>query len=248
MNIKKNKSPGLKPKFPKIHIDNSKDVLLAFTDGGCNGNGKEVNRGAYAFCIVEKNKLLYDYSREQNNTTNNKMELEAILNCLTFIEDTIPDTTQVLLHSDSQYAIHGICSWRHGWKKKQWLGVKNVEQWQMISALVDRLPNVQYKWVKAHQEDNSLETRWNKHVDALCTNICGDDQEYKVYTDRKEGAKVTKNTSKAKKTAKQLIPDAKTFLLQEWFKVTPQDERELWYKCSDWASRIVEVMQKYREL
>lgn len=164
---KKGTNP-LKPKFPKIHIDHSKDIVMAFTDGGCHPNGKPVNKGGYAFVVVEHDKVLYDYSKSDVNTTNNKMELQAIIDCLCWISEEIPETTQVLLHSDSQYCIHGIQTWRHNWMKKGWKDVKNAEQWKILSALVDSIQNVQYKWIRAHQEDGSIETKYNNIVDELC--------------------------------------------------------------------------------
>lgn len=168
MKLNKASSNPLKPKFPKIHIDNSKPVVMCFTDGACEGNGKMENKGGYAFAAIENDKVIYDYNNSAVNTTNNKMELQAIIDCLQWVKSEIPDT-QVLLHSDSQYCIHGICTWRYGWIRKNWHEVKNVEQWQELSQLVDSMPNVQYKWVKAHQEDDGFESRYNRHVDKLAT-------------------------------------------------------------------------------
>lgn len=163
-------SNPLKPKFKPIQIDKSKELLLAFTDGGCwPNNPNKPNKGGYAFCIVEKDQVLHEYSRGEKNTTNNRMELQGIIDCLIYVEENVPADVQVLLHSDSQYCIHGICTWRHNWKKKGWNGIKNPEQWKHLSELVDRNPNVQYKWVRGHQEGDHTEARWNAYVDTLCT-------------------------------------------------------------------------------
>lgn len=160
----KQRSP-LKPKFPKIQIDKNKDVLMCWTDGACEGNGKEKNIGGYGFLIVENDKVLHQYTRRVDNTTNNKMELQGIIDCLEYIEENRIYEPQIILHSDSQYCIHGICSWRHGWIKRDWKDVKNVEQWKHLSNLVNILTNVQFKWVRAHQTDDSIETKYNCIID-----------------------------------------------------------------------------------
>lgn len=186
MKLTKKAIDPFKPPFPKIHVDKSKPILMCYTDGGCDKNGREVNTGSYAFAIIENDTVLYEYSRKVSNTTNNKMELQAIIDCLEYIEEKRLYEPQIILHSDSQYCIHGICSWRHGWIQRNWKDVKNVEQWKQLSNLVNILTNVQYKWVRAHQEDDSVNTKWNNYVDRLCQNEIA----YKPFISREEGAKV----------------------------------------------------------
>lgn len=177
--MKLNKKPTtdynpLKPKFPKVHLDKNRPVMYAFTDGGCSGNGKKENTGAWGWVLLSDwDKIYTDASEKCMDTTNNQMELQAIIQCLLYVKNSIPDTTQVLLHTDSQYCLHGISTWRYGWIKKNWKNVKNVELWKILSDLVDSLPNVQYKFVRAHQEDASVETKWNNYVDQLCQDEIG---------------------------------------------------------------------------
>lgn len=166
---KSKKKDPLKPKFPSIKIKKNEDLILAFPDGSCVGNGQAENTGGYAFILVENDVVLHEYARFTDNTTNNRQELQAIIDCLTYIKQTIPDT-QVLLHSDSQYCLHGITTWRHNWIRNDWNQVKNTDLWKVLSKLVDDCPNVQYKWVKGHQDPStSIEAKWNNYVDSLCT-------------------------------------------------------------------------------
>lgn len=198
MKIEK-KTNALKPRFAKISIDKNQDVLYAFTDGATQGNGKAINVGGYGFLVVEGDKVLHQYTRRIENTTNNKCELQGIIDCMEYLEDN-KIWGQVIIHSDSQYCIHGICSWRHGWIKRNWENVKNVEQWKHLSNLVNLLPNVQYKWIRAHQTDSSMETKYNCMVDELIQECMfgkkQEDKPYKPFISREEDAKIRQQPTK----------------------------------------------------
>ena len=167
--IGKKKYDPLKPPMPKIVIDPNRDRVDVYSDGGCWPNGQKVNKGGYAFIVVENDTVLYRYSRGEMNTTNNRMELQGILDSLQYIKANIPADVQVVIHTDSQYCLHGICTWYKGWIKKNWENVKNTEQWKQIIELKDQLPNVQYKWVKGHQDNDSREAVYNNMVDQMCS-------------------------------------------------------------------------------
>lgn len=163
------KNNPLKPKFQTVTVDKSKPVLMCYTDGGIVGNGKAVNKAAYAFIIVENNKIIHEYSRAVQNSTNNKCELQAIIECMQFLKENAPGI-QAVIHSDSQYCVHGVTVWCHGWKKKGYKDVKNLDQWLELLKLKAEMPNVQYKWIRAHQEDESSpHAKYNNTVDRMCT-------------------------------------------------------------------------------
>jgi ribonuclease HI len=97
------------------------------------------------------------------NTTNNKMELHALI--MTFPH--LPHDEPVILFTDSQYVQKGLTEWTKGWVKRGWLTasggrVKNREQWQELLRLAGEYPNVEVRWVKAHNGD-----RWNERADEL---------------------------------------------------------------------------------
>ena len=85
-------------------------------------------------------------------TTNNKMELTAVIEALTLASSFTPK--QINVYTDSQYVKNGITVWIAAWKKKGWktsskAPVKNKEYWERLDALVQGLP-VAFHWVKGH--------------------------------------------------------------------------------------------------
>lgn len=158
-------------KIIKTDVDKIKSITHIYTDGGCKGNGKKENIGAYAFIVVKCLQIRKEYPFIDYDTTNNKMELKAIIAALGWIKIFLDKDEQVIIHSDSQYCIEGINNWSIKWKLKNFKDVKNPELWKELCSLADELPNVQYKWVKGHQESNSFEARFNNRVDELCNKL-----------------------------------------------------------------------------
>ena len=225
---KTNKQLVFSESGPPIKLNRiESERIVCYTDGSTLNNGQIPNRGSYAFIVVEKNKILYEYSRAITNTTNNRCEMQAITDCIMYLEENLPGIA-VTIYSDSQYCIRGINEWSKSWIKKGFSGIANADEWRQLKTVVDRNPHLTFCWIKGHST-----SIYNNHCDRLCQEAYG---------------KTVKEPEKAKKAAKQPIPDAKTFLLQEWFKVTPQDERELWYETNSDMQKVVTIMQKYREL
>ena len=89
------------------------------------------------------------------NTTNNRMELTAVIEALTALKRPC----QVTLYLDSEYVRKGITEWVQGWKARGWRTaakqpVKNVELWQKLDALVASSGHViDWRWVKGHAGD-----------------------------------------------------------------------------------------------
>ena len=89
------------------------------------------------------------------NTTNNRMEMMAVIQALTALKR--PCT--VTLHLDSQYVLKGITEWLAGWKAKGWKTaakqpVKNVDLWQQLDQLVAQGGHkIDLRWVKGHAGD-----------------------------------------------------------------------------------------------
>jgi len=116
-----------------------------YTDGSCLGNP---GRGGWA-AISEDFKLC----GAQPNTTNNVMEMTAIVKAL---EQCVQlNKTHVCIITDSNYVKQGITSWIHNWKKNGWKtssggDVKNRELWIALDKLRERFTIIEWKWVKAH--------------------------------------------------------------------------------------------------
>ena len=122
-----------------------------FTDGACSGNP---GPGGWAFILrdVKTGKELTG-AGGQSGTTNNQMELQAVIEGL----KSLKKTCHVHLFSDSKYVIQGLTEWMVGWKSRGWMRleggrkkpVKNVEQWQELDTLV-ALHSMSYIHVRGH--------------------------------------------------------------------------------------------------
>lgn len=125
-----------------------KDIVI-YTDGGCSGNP---GVGGWAFVMSADNKFITEQSGGSEFTTNNKMELTAVINALKACLVTGCET--IVINTDSQYVKNGITSWVVNWKKNGWKTaskqpVKNKELWVELDSLNSQLP-VKYQWVKGH--------------------------------------------------------------------------------------------------
>ncbi len=123
--------------------------LLIYTDGGCKGNP---GVGAWAFVMYENNVLITEKSAGEQFTTNNKMELTAVIEALK--ASIFFKADKVIINTDSQYVKNGITSWIINWKKNGWRTaskkpVKNKELWIALDSLNASL-DVEYRWVKGH--------------------------------------------------------------------------------------------------
>ena len=123
------------------------DKIVIYTDGACSGNPGDGGWGALVR-IGDKETELYG---GEHSTTNNKMELTAVINALEFIGST---GVSVELWTDSQYVKNGITEWIKGWKKNGWRNsqkqpVKNRELWEKLDELSSSL-NISWNWVKGH--------------------------------------------------------------------------------------------------
>lgn len=137
-------------------------VTVIYTDGGCLGH--KDGTGAWAFVANVPGHPAVEVSGVVPNTTNNRMELLAILRALEYAEIG----ERLLIISDSEYAIKGITEWSKGWARKGWVTstgqpVMHQDLWEQLIALYD-LHQVQFQHVKGHSG-----VPGNERCDALCT-------------------------------------------------------------------------------
>ncbi|QED23623.1 ribonuclease HI [Candidatus Deianiraea vastatrix] len=134
--------------------------IKIYTDGACSGNPGKGGWGAVLiYETVEKH-----ISGSNPNTTNNQMELTAIISAL----KTLKEPCHVELFSDSKYALDGITKWIFSWKKNNWKTadkkpVKNQELWQEFDKLAS-IHDIKFTWVKGHSGD-----KYNEIADSLAT-------------------------------------------------------------------------------
>ena len=126
-------------------------MIEIYTDGGCSGNP---GPGGWAFVLTTGDKQVKKSGGEPD-TTNNKMELSAVINALKEVSSSPQWSEQaVRIVTDSQYVKNGITSWINNWVKNGWKTsakkpVKNKEYWVALKELTDSL-DVSWSWVKGH--------------------------------------------------------------------------------------------------
>ena len=130
-------------------MTNEKTVTVElFTDGACSGNP---GPGGWAYILrhVPTGKE-QERSGAEVDTTNNRMELRAVIEGLTALKR--PCAVRVV--SDSQYVLDGLRSWMDGWKRKNWKlangkPVKNQDLWMKLDEL-RQIHDLQFQYVRGH--------------------------------------------------------------------------------------------------
>ncbi len=118
-----------------------------FTDGAARGNP---GPGGYGIVMEWVGKSYQkEFSRGFNHTTNNRMELLAVIEALKKLKIT---GTEAIVFTDSRYVADAVeKGWVFGWEKKNFKNKKNVDLW--IKFLKEfRKHKVQFKWIKGHNE------------------------------------------------------------------------------------------------
>lgn len=118
-----------------------------YTDGACRGNPGE---GAWAAILVYNGveKRISGYSE---NTTNNKMEVTAVIEALSCMKQNC----DITVYTDSKYIVDTfqkgwMSSWiAKGWKTASGKPVKNVKLWKQLNSLMQS-HEVRFEWVKGH--------------------------------------------------------------------------------------------------
>ena len=140
-----------------------------FTDGACRGNPGPGGWGV----LMRYNGHEKELYGGENDTTNNRMELTAVIEGL----NSLTRKCRVRVTTDSVYVKDGISSWIHNWKKRNWKTaakkpVKNQDLWQALDKAVQE-HEVEWAWVKGHSghpENERADELANRGIDELATN------------------------------------------------------------------------------
>ncbi len=132
--------------------EDAPEHYIVCADGACKANGKQGGgRGGWGAVITLKDgTAVTEVSGGERATTNNKMELTAVIEALS----RLPRDSRVEVYTDSQYVVKGMREWLTGWKKRNWTkadgtAVLNADLWQKLDSLASML-NVSWHWVKGH--------------------------------------------------------------------------------------------------
>ena len=138
--------------------------VTIYTDGACKGNPGPGGWGAWLASNGHEKELCGG----EAVTTNNRMELTAVIEALA----SLKRRCMVTLYTDSQYVRKGITEWMRGWKARGWRTadgspVKNLDLWQKLEQTA-ALHEVDWRWVKGHAGEPG-----NERADALANRGVG---------------------------------------------------------------------------
>ncbi len=141
-------------------------MIEIFTDGACRGNPGPGGWGA----LLRSGKHEKELWGGELDTTNNRMEMTAVVQALTAIKRP----SEIVLTTDSQYVRKGITEWIVGWKRKNWQTaarkpVKNSDLWKEIDALA-ATHTIDWRWVKGHSghvDNERVDDLANRGIDEL---------------------------------------------------------------------------------
>ncbi|MBO5789027.1 MAG: ribonuclease HI [Clostridia bacterium] len=134
-----------------------KDVTI-YTDGACRGNP---GPGGWGVILVYRG-IEKEMSGGEKNTTNNRMELMAVIEGLSALKMKC----RVALYSDSQYVVNAINEgWAVQWQKTNWKNgkAKNPDLWERVLSLCEE-HEVTFHWVRGHDGHS-----YNERCDVLAT-------------------------------------------------------------------------------
>ena len=125
---------------------NDYNIIKIWTDGACSGNPGPGGWGV----LIKDNNTVEELSGSESITTNNRMEMIAVINAL----KNINSNKKIVIFTDSKYVKDGISSWINNWKINNWKNsqkkdVKNKDLWQELDILTKKY-DIQWKWVKGH--------------------------------------------------------------------------------------------------
>ena len=130
-----------------------------FTDGSAVPNP---GPGGWGAVWVQDDQVVAKASGRDPDTTNNRMELRALIEGVRLV----PEGTPAVLWSDSNLAVRTINEWAAGWKRRGWKRktgpVENLDLVKELYELVTARPELELRWIKAH-----VGHRWNEYADRL---------------------------------------------------------------------------------
>lgn len=132
-----------------------------FTDGSSRPNP---GPGGWGAVFVRANAIVEERHGSEAWTTNNRMELTALIAGL----EMAPAGEAVTVYSDSQLVVNTLTKWAKGWEARGWKRkegeIANLDLVQRAWQLAQQRPNARIEWVRAHNG-----SRWNEYADALST-------------------------------------------------------------------------------
>ena len=172
--LPKESAPGKGPLPVPEELKGNEQGLALYTDGACRGNP---GPGAWATVAQRGDgSVVFESCGHESLTTNNKMEIQAVIGALYQLEQHIlsnpfEQISPILLFTDSKYVVDGLNQWVPGWKSRGWKKAdgktpENLDLWQELEQLKAKFPQVKIGWVKGHNGHPQ-----NEHCDRLANKL-----------------------------------------------------------------------------
>ncbi len=132
-----------------------------FTDGAAHPNP---GQGGWGAVYVVDDQIIAQAYGSEDSTTNNRMELTALLAGYRLV----PNGQSATVHTDSRLCVNTINEWAAGWERNGWKRkggeIKNLDLVKELYALARSRPELKLDWIKSHTGH-----RWNEYADSLAT-------------------------------------------------------------------------------
>jgi ribonuclease HI len=161
---------GLASWYNLIHMQSN---IIIFTDGASSGNP---GPGGWGTLVSYEGKVS-ELGGGEERTTNNRMELQAVLEGLSFVIEQGVSNIPITLYTDSSYVSNGITTWIKGWQKRNWTNqagdqIANVDLWKKMGEVLKDVS------VKTVQISGHSGIPGNERVDEIATGYIKEDKVY----------------------------------------------------------------------
>lgn len=130
------------------------DLIEIFCDGGCRGNQHDTNIGGWGV-YIKQGDVEREYYGATENTTNNRMELQA---CIEALEIVKYKDAPIIVMSDSMYVVQGVNKWHISWVLNNWKTskgepVSNSDLWKKLLDLINHYDRIDFEHCKGHADN-----------------------------------------------------------------------------------------------
>jgi ribonuclease HI len=174
-----------------------KSEIIVFTDGSSRGNP---GPGGWGTMVSFDNKVV-ELGGFEDETTNNRMEMSAAREALSYLHEYSSPSEPITIHTDSKYLIDGITKWVFGWSKNGWITtqkkeVENRDLWEALMLLV-KGKKITWKHVDGHSGIPA-----NERCDEIATAFA-DEKDIDLYNGPKGDYGVDLSITEAEEGAKK---------------------------------------------